>query len=109
MRVDIHWRGDRAMATLTSKQKVKKAINNITHADNIKVFLLEWLVMNGSDDKDKDIAIADYYMQEHIMYRFCCDVGLLDEVQDPFTKKGHVRLTKKGLDYVKRKNNDTTE
>jgi len=102
MRVDIHWRGDRSMATLTSKQKVKKAIRRLTEPDNIKAFLLEWLVMNGSDDKDKGIAIADYYMPEHIRYRFCCDVGLLDEVQDPFTKKVYVRLTEKGLKYVQR-------
>jgi hypothetical protein len=85
MRVDIYRRGDRAMATL-----------------EIKEFILEWLIKFGLSDIvlhqelwDEEIS-GDYAL----CYFFCVDAGLLDEVQDAFTKVYSTKLTEKGLDYV---------
>lgn len=83
MRVDIHWRGDRAMAPL-----------------KIKEFILEWLIQHGTSDVNiKDLMLVKD-VNYHIMFHFCCDTGLLDSVVDPFTKNNYVLLSKKGLKYV---------
>ena len=109
MRVDIHWRGDWAMATLKKRLGYEQVEKCICDANNIKQFLLEWLIKHGINDFDNREEIYMNGVEWHIMYHFCVDSGLLDSVQDPFTKNHHVKLTEKGLKYVKRKNNDTTE
>ena len=87
MRVDIHWRGDWAMATL-----------------EIKEFILEWLIRFGLSDivLHQELWDKELTSEYALCYRFCIDAGLLDEVQDAFTKVYYTKLTEKGLKYVQR-------
>lgn len=73
----------------------------MTKADEIKTFLVEWLIRFGVDVQLRPpLALTDIDIH---MVDVCVRFGYIDELQDPFTKTYSHKITEEGLDFIQRR------
>ena len=66
----------------------------------MKAFLLEWLLNHGREPMWKHVAWGKNNDKRWFIFETCIELGLIDELFDPFTRKYNHKLTDEGMEFI---------